>query len=413
MTEVPQTEAEPVEATAPSPQSQRPSQPDFSLRTALPPVMRLSPKAIGVLCLVATAGMGGSLYYALKHSEKAAAVELVNTDGRAKADGLANAPKDYGQIPKLGPPLPGDLGGPILAAQQRGVGVPLPPVGTSPRASAADAAREQAAQEREAADLSRLFLGGGAGTSGPNSAHSPDVALPPLGDGAAGVPARVTENARTGQPSKLAFLDASNRNTTSLERLSAPVSPWTVQAGSIIPAALMTGIRSDLPGQVTAQVTQNVYDSLTGRILLIPQGSRLIGEYDAEISPGQNRVLLAWNRLILPDGRSILLDRQPAGDAAGFAGLQDGVNYHFGGVVKAALISTLLGVGAELGSGSDDNLTRAIRRGTQDSVSQTGQQIVGQQLNVQPTLTIRPGHPLRLIVTRDLILEPARQEARR
>jgi type IV secretion system protein VirB10 len=372
--------------------------------------MRLSPKAISILCLVATTGIGGSLYYALKHSEKAGAVELVNTDGRAKADGLANAPKDYGQIPKLGPPLPGDLGGPILAAQQRGgTGVPLPPVGTSPRASAADAARERAAQERDAAHLSRLFLGGG----GPNSAPSPDVALPPLGDGVGGVPAQVSENARTGQPSKRAFLDASNRNTTSLERLSAPVSPWTVQAGSIIPAALMTGIRSDLPGQVTAQVTQNVYDSLTGRVLLIPQGSRLIGEYDAEISPGQNRVLLAWNRLILPDGRSILLDRQPAGDAAGFAGLQDGVNYHFGGTLKAALISTLLGVGAELGSGSDDNLTRAIRRGTQDSVSQTGQQIVGQQLNVQPTLTVRPGHPLRLIVTRDLILEPVRQEARR
>lgn len=124
-------------------------------------------------------------------------------------------------------------------------------------------------------------------------------------------------------------------------------------------------------------------------------------------------MLLAWNRLIMPDGRSILLDRQPAGDAAGFAGLQDGVNYHFGGTFKAALVSTLLGVGSEVGSGSDDDLTRAIRRGTQDSISQTGQQIVSKQLNVQPTLTIRPGHPLRLIVTRDLILEPVRKEARR
>jgi type IV secretion system protein TrbI len=90
-------------------------------------------------------------------------------------------------------------------------------------------------------------------------------------------------------------------------------------------------------------VTQNVYDSPTGRILLIPQGARLIGEYDSDISFGQNRVLLAWNRLILPDGRSILLDRQPGADGAGFAGLQDGVNYHWGSLAKAALISTLLG----------------------------------------------------------------------
>lgn len=410
MTETPQAQAEPIDA-APSPSHK--TRPDFSLRSALPPVMRLSPKAIGILCLLASTGVGGSLYYALKHSDKAVVVELVNTDSRAKADGLVNVPKDYGQIPKLGPPLPGDLGGPILAAQQRGVGAPLPPVETSPDANAVDAARERAIQERDAARLSRLFLSGGAGASAPISATLPDAALPPLVAGAGGIPAQGTENTRTDQTGKRAFLDASNQNTTSLERLSFPASPWTVQAGSIIPAALITGIRSDLPGQVTAQVTQNVYDSVTGRILLIPQGSRLIGEYDAEISPGQNRVLLAWNRLIMPDGRSILLDRQPAGDAAGFAGLQDGVNYHFGGTFKAALVSTLLGVGSEVGSGSDDDLTRAIRRGTQDSISQTGQQIVSKQLNVQPTLTIRPGHPLRLIVTRDLILEPVRKEARR
>ena len=153
-------------------------------------------------------------------------------------------------------------------------------------------------------------------------------------------------------------------------------------------------------------MTQNVYDSPTGHILLIPQGARLIGEYDSEISFGQNRVLLAWNRLILPDGRSILLDRQPGADGAGFAGLQDGVNYHWGSLAKAALISTVLGVGAELGSGSNDALTRALRTGTQDTINQSGQQIVRRQLNVTPTLTIRPGFPVRVIVTKDLILAP-------
>jgi type IV secretion system protein TrbI len=185
-------------------------------------------------------------------------------------------------------------------------------------------------------------------------------------------------------------------------------SPAILQAGSVIPAAMITGIRSDLPGLVTAQVTQNVYDSPTGRVLLIPQGSRLIGDYDAEIAFGQKRILLAWNRLILPDGRSILLDRQPASDPSGFAGLQDRTDFHWGGVLKAALVSTLLGAGGELGSGSDDNLLRALRRGSQDSIGRAGEQIVGRELNIRPTLTVRPGFPVRVLVTRDILLGDAK-----
>ena len=120
----------------------------------------------------------------------------------------------------------------------------------------------------------------------------------------------------------------------------------------------------------------------------------------------QTRVLLAWDRLIMPDGRSIVLERQPGADGAGFAGLQDRVNQHWGNLLRAAAVSTLLGVGTELGADSQDDLTRALRRGSQDTINQTGQQIVRRQLNVQPTLTIRPGHPLRVVLTRDLVLEP-------
>lgn len=411
MTDPIETELEPERPA--EPHRAQPT-PDFSLRGPLPRVMRLSRKAVAILCLVASTGIGGSLYYALSHSEKSAQQELLNTDGHATSDGLASAPKDYGQVPKLGPPLPGDLGGPILAAQQRGGNLPLPPVGALPpptaAANAGDALRERAAQEGDAARLSRLFLGGGAGDASPSAV----TAQPTSSQLVVSEEVPAVEGAQGAASSKRGFLRGTiNRATASMERLISPVSPSIVQAGSIIPAALITGIRSDLPGQITAQVTQNVYDSVTGRILLIPQGSRLIGEYDAEISFGQNRVLLAWDRLILPDGRSILLDRQPGADAGGYAGLQDGVNYHWGNIAKAALISTVLGIGTELGSGSDDDLVRAIRRGTQDSVSQTGQQIVRQQLNVQPTLTIRPGHPLRIIVTRDLVLEPMLREARR
>jgi type IV secretion system protein TrbI len=207
-------------------------------------------------------------------------------------------------------------------------------------------------------------------------------------------------------PRRQSFLTtAADRRTTSPDRLTAPASTHVLQAGSVIAAALVTGIRSDIPGQVTAQVTQNVYDSVTGQHLLIPQGSKLIGQYDAEISFGQSRALLVWNRLILPDGRSIILERLPAADPQGYAGLEDRVNYHWGRVAKAAILSTVLGIGAELGNGSNNDIARAIREGTQGTLNQAGQQIVSRQLDVPPTITIRPGTPVRVMVTRDLILD--------
>ena len=378
-----------------------------NLRGDPPKVMRLSRRAIGIATAVATAFVGGALIYALRPESQKKAEELYNTDSRNAADSLANAPKDYGQVPKLGAPLPGELGKPILDAQNKGSIAAMPPDGTTPPQSPELAALQRAEQEREAARQrleqeqdtarqARVFFGGSGGGSALASA-----ALPLGGDAPAPAIPQQTDSRR-------AFLDrASDGRTASPDRLNAPTHPHILQAGSIIPAALITGIRSDLPGQITAQVTQNVYDSPTGRILLIPQGSRLIGDYDADVAFGQSRVLLAWNRLILPDGRSITLERQPGADPRGFAGLQDRTNYHWGGVIKAALVSTVLGVGAELGSGDDGNLVRALRRGSQDSINRAGEQIVSRELNVRPTLTIRPGFQVRVIVTRDLILSPS------
>ena len=191
------------------------------------------------------------------------------------------------------------------------------------------------------------------------------------------------------------------------DRVTAPASTNVLQAGAVIAAALITGIRSDLPGQITAQVTENIYDSPTGKILLVPQGTRIVGQYDSGVGFGQRRVLLVWNRLIFPNGRSIVLERQPGADAEGYAGLEDGVDYHWGELFKAAALSTLLSVGAEAGSsGQESDIVRALRNGASDSINQTGQQIVQRQLNIAPTLTIRPGFPVRVIVTRDLVLEP-------
>jgi type IV secretory pathway VirB10-like protein len=389
--------SDPIDTPSTEPATLRSDAQAFQLRGEPPRVMRLSRKALAVVGVAAGLGIGGSLIYALKPAGNREAKELYNTESRTTAETITSGPKDYGQAPRLGPPLPGDLGRPIVSAQQRGENVPVPPVGAQPGQP-----DPRAQQERDAARMSGVFLVGGSANAG-GAAAAPSPALP---ERAAQPPQQAAE-AQGDQAAKRAFMaQTSNQRTVSVERLTAPASPNIVQAGSIVPAALITGIRSDLPGQITAQVTANVYDSPTGRILLIPQGARLIGEYDSEIAAGQTRVLLAWDRLIMPDGRSIVLERQPGADGAGFAGLQDRVNQHWGNLLKAAAVSTLLGVGAELGADSEDDLTRALRRGSQDTINQTGQQIVRRQLNVQPTLTIRPGHPLRVVITRDLMLEP-------
>ncbi|BCI71996.1 conjugal transfer protein TraI [Sphingomonas paucimobilis] len=398
--------SDPIDTTATAPATLRSDPQAFQLRGDPPRVMRLSRKALGVVGVAAGLGIGGSLIYALRPPGEKAAQELYNTDSRATAETITSGPRDYAQAPRLGPPLPGDLGGPIVAAQQRGEHVPVPPVGAQPgqpdpRIQAAEAARQRAQQERDAARTSSVFLGSSGGSPAAAATAAPGLPVPspaPL--------AAADASAQSDQAAKRAFMArASSQRTASVERLAAPTSPYIVQAGAVIPAALITGIRSDLPGQITAQVTANVYDSPTGRILLIPQGARLIGEYDSEVAAGQTRVLLAWDRLIMPDGRSIVLERQPGADGAGFAGLKDSVDQHWGNLLKAAAVSTLLGIGAEVGADSEEELTRALRRGSQDTINQTGQQIVRRQINVQPTLAIRPGHPLRVVLTRDLVLE--------
>lgn len=380
------------------------------LRPEPPRVTRLSRKVLAGLGLVAGLGIGGVLIYALQtRKDHGPGQELYATDVKATPDGLAGLPKDYTGIPKLGPPLPGDLGRPILNAQATAQ-PPIPAMGGMPNPALSPEEQRQQ-QEGEAARTGRLFAQTNtrlassvvaqqvSAASVPTAAPVPDLTSIGL------APQAVTP---TAQERQTAFLNrAVDRRTVSPDRVVAPASVNILQAGAVIPAALITGIRSDLPGQITAQVTENVHDSPTGRILLIPQGTRIIGQYDNGVGFGQRRVLLVWNRLIFPNGRSIVLERQPGADAEGYAGLEDGVDYHWGELFKAAVLSTILSVGASAGtSGSDSDLASALREGASDSISQTGRQIVQRQLNIAPTLTIRPGYPVRVIVTRDLVLEP-------
>jgi type IV secretion system protein VirB10 len=277
-----------------------------------------------------------------------------------------------------------------------------------------DSDQQRLDQEGEAARLSKLFTSTGIRELVASVAQAASAGASAIAPNQANQSAPSAPNdtfTQNGQDRKLAFVNtAPDHSTMSSDHVAAPVSSYVVQAGNIIPASLITGIRSDLPGQITAQVTENVYDSPTGHFVLIPQGTRLIGIYDSQVASGQSRVLLVWTRLIMPNGRSIVLERQTGADSAGYSGLEDEVDNHWGAMFRAALLSTLLGVGSELGSttgtGSNSDVITALRRGSSDSLNQTGQKVVQQNLNIQPTLTVRPGFPVRVIVNRDLVLEP-------
>lgn len=362
------------------------------LRADPPRITRLSRKMLAGVGAAALLGIGGALIYALQSRDaESGGKELYSTENRPTADGLTGLPSDY-TGPILGPALPGDLGRPILDARNRGRPVATPAITTV----AVDPEEERRRAEEEAARLSNVFFQ--VRTHPGTLAGSETPGLTGLGG---------HQQDMTGQNRHAAFLNSSvDRRIVAPDRIMPLASPYLLQAGAVIPAALITGIRSDLPGQITAQVTENVYDSATGSLLLIPQGTRIIGQYDDGVTFGQRRVLLVWNRLILPGGRSIVLERLPGADASGYAGLEDGVDYHWWDLMKAAGLSTLLAVGTELATSDEDRLIRAIRDGAQDTVNQAGQQIVQRQLQVAPTLTIRPGFPVRVIVTRDLVFEP-------
>ncbi|ERI13740.1 conjugal transfer protein TraI [Ochrobactrum sp. EGD-AQ16] len=389
------------------------------LRPEPPRVTRLSRKVLIGAGGVAGIAIAGALLWALDTSRRGnqSATELYNVDSKTPADGLAGLPKDYTNIPKpnvpvLGPALPGDLGRPILRAQEQGKPVAAPNIQTP----CVDPEEQRRLAEIEAARLAKLFTDSrGARTPGSQQAASttattatgsgidPETGLPL----AAETPPLDVGSAQNMQDRKLAFVNAeADRRTVSADRVQEKAAPYIVQAGTVIAAALITGIKSDLPGQITAQVTEHVYDSPTGSHLLIPQGSRLIGQYDSQVAFGQSHVLLVWNRLIMPDGTSIVLERLQGADPQGYSGLEDGVDYHWGQLFRAAALSTLLGIGTEIGSSNDENeIAKAIRESAQDTASDVGQQIVRRHLNIQPTLTIRPGFPVRIIVQKDLLMQ--------
>jgi len=367
--------------------------PDLRLRADRPRVVRLSRTVVWSLGGVGMVAVAFALGYALQASHRSPLTPVSqDIDVRPSADGLAGLPSDYvgKNVPKLGPALPGDLGRAILHAQGQGKAVS----GTEDH---------RVAQEIEAAIASRLFVQTG------EHDRAREQAPPP----ASGAPASQGRTSTTAGPQagNLAFLEGQpDRATVSPDRITPPVSPYILQAGTVVAGGLNTKISSDLPGQIVGHVTQNVYDSPTGRYLLIPQGSLLFGAYNSSVSFGQQRTQIIWTRLIFPDGESLVLEKLPGGDAIGQSGLSHEVNNHWGQLFRAALVTTLLSVGSEAGtSWNENNLMQAIRSGASNGFSMVGNRLVDRSLSVQPTLTDRPGLPFTLILNRDLVLKPWHQ----
>ena len=227
---------------------------------------------------------------------------------------------------------------------------------------------------------------------------------------ASGLPDESGQRLPTNQELKLSFLDETTSPQSHLDQpLLYPRSQYEIQAGTVIPAALLTGINTDLPGDVIASVTSPVYDSVTGEHLLIPQGAKLYGAYDSQITNGQNRALLVWHRLLLPNGRSIQLDLMRGTDGAGYAGVEDRVDYHTGKLMLGAALSTAIAFAGNLARNDSSRSDNDVGDTIAQESSKLGSSIIERQLDVQPTITIRPGWPLRVLVNKDILLTPYSQ----
>ena len=372
-------------------------------------VTRINKKVVVSLSALISVSLFGATWIALYPPtlRQQSGEELYSTERKPTAEGLSALPRGYGDLKpptppaQLGAPLPGDLGPPIVKLE-RDLGLRPDPEGDAERAERLRLA-QKARQAQEAGVFFRLAARHEP-TNATTAAMSPDLpgALPAANESSN------SGNDPNGQDKKLAFLNGKAETAIyNPHALQQPLSPYQVMAGSVIAASLVTGLNSDLPGYVIAQVSENVYDTVSGRHLLIPQGTRLLGKYDSRVAYGQSRALVVWNRLILPNGSSIVIDNLPATDTAGTAGLEDEVDFHTWALVKGVALSTLLGVGTELTFGPQENpLVRALRSATQDNANRAGQSLVERTLDIQPTLTIRPGWPLRVIVHKDLVLKP-------
>ncbi|MBY0566601.1 MAG: TrbI/VirB10 family protein [Hyphomonadaceae bacterium] len=276
------------------------------------------------------------------------------------------------------------------------------------------------------ADYASDDLGGGADEPGVETAFGDDALAPPTdpmwsGQAPASPPASTStpteaelqEAARTAPIlfSSTSGVGESDQSDRLPSRLLPPRSRYEIMAGSVIAAALATELNSDAPGRVIAQVTAPVFDTITGAHLLIPQGSRLIGTYDNAVAYGDRRLVLVWNRLILPNGWSINLENMEGADPTGAGGLRDRTDNHFDRLAGAIALSAIISVVANNAEEDDEgaSLSQSLGDAAAQEAARTGARIVERELSVRPTLRVRAGAPVRVLVMRDITLRPYRE----
>ncbi|MDE2028593.1 MAG: conjugal transfer protein TrbI, partial [Candidatus Omnitrophica bacterium] len=236
---------------------------------------------------------------------------------------------------------------------------------------------------------------------------SPDEKLSALGEAGA----QLVNNINN-QEGKQSFLKNIDTGGDYLESsLQKPRSRYEIKAGSYIPAALITGINSDLPGNVSAQVTENVFDTITGNYLLIPQGARLVGEYNSNLSFGQMRVQVVWKRIIFPDGKSLDLKKMQGADISGYTGFHDQINNHYFRIYGSAVLLSFMGAGYDiLNQDNRQNQTyesprSIVAANVGQKLSDVSSQALEKNMDVQPTIIINPGYKFNIMVIKDMVLE--------
>lgn len=306
--------------------------------------------------------------------------------------------------------LPGPTPQPVLRYQQQ-VAVATKPT-EDPDAAAR---RKQLAQEREAALKSSLFAN--RQTTASSSAHTEGQGR--LFDGIAeegASPAAVADQRaltpvdQNLQGDKRRFAKTQASDGVYVQKpFLRPLSPYEIKAGTIIPGALITGLNSDLPGEIIGRITENVYDTVSGRHVLIPQGTTVMGRYNSFVAYGQDRAQIVWDRLIMPNGRSIELEGMRGADKAGASGLEDEVDHHWGRIIGAVVLSTGISVVSNIATddSSEGSLSDELGSAVAQESAQVGSDFVRRNSNIQPTIKVRPGWPFTIIVHKDLVLDPA------
>lgn len=406
--------------------------------------------AVGVL-------LASTIYLALSRSNHVNDTEkhtLIDPEAikRAIPDALKLSDSDFAkpepEVRELGPPLQGDLGGlqlkqplplPVPAAPlPKPISQPPSPKQPSPEELAKLRREELARQMAEKALTAGLFfdvpaqpqqaanIAGAVGRKG--SLYSAPAAVP-IQPGQASqtlsqsLPYLSTAALQQQQAQQYQQLLAASSqgqgaytpvatqpglNNHHPAQLQVAGSPYQIKAGTLIPAVLLTGINADLPGQIIAQVREQVFDTVTGQYLLIPQGTRVLGQYDNAVGYGQERAGVVWNRLILPDGSSINLGNMPGVDGMGQSGYQDQVDHHWGRLTTGVILSSLL-AGTTGYQGQRDDYAGRFYENVGMEINRAGQRLTRNNLNIQPTIQIRPGFSINILVNRDLVLRPLPQ----